>query len=386
MANVHGVAVFVFCGLFVGLASAVPTATPQFARQYQRECTYCHSAPPRLNARGLEFVASGYRFREPKLMPSHGTVPVAVWTTFDVERRHTADFTKAFPSRLELISAGPIGRTRLSYFAEWRALSQNVSNRHLLNRSGRFEDLFVKMPVTTGGALAVTAGQFRALNQVDVSQRLFLSEPLAFSSGLASPTAASSRRLTGLRSFSPSGRQPAVRLEYQRAEGSRQADGWYAGLSLPLAGELTVPFTDAASFEFETRLKGVFLETYRRSGLSSVGGHAFLGDRRRLGSVVVTHSLSDRVALTGAVGRFWTPAAADTRYSVGGEYTFNRYLVGGVRMDDRTARGQHAALLVLVNGHLPFGTPDFRQALRLQLEHRVQKNSHVTALALSHVF
>lgn len=368
------------------LGTAAYMAPEQATGRVADKRSDCHSAPPRLNARGLEFAARGYRLAEPALVPSHGTVPIALWNTFDVEWRHTEDFTKAFPGRVELISAGPVGGTRLSYFAEWRALSQSISNRRLLNRSGRFEDLLLKVPVTPGGALAVTVGQFRALNQVDVSQRLFLSEPLVFSSGLASPTRASSARLTALRSFSPSGRQPAVRLEYQRGDVTRQADGWYAGLTLPVTGELTIPFTDAASFEFEARLKGVFVETYRRRGLSSVGGHAFLGEDRRLGSVVLTHDLSDRLILTGAVGRFWTLAAADTRYSVGGEYLFNRYIVGGVRVDDRSARGQGAALLLLANGHLPFGPPAFRQALRLQLEHRIQANNHLTALALSHVF
>jgi len=57
-----------------------------------------------------------------------------------------------------------------------------------------------------------------------------------------------------------------------------------------------------------------------------------------------------------------------------------------MRMDDRTARGQRAALLLLVNGHLPFGPPAFRQALRLQLEHRAQEGNQLTAIALSHVF
>jgi hypothetical protein len=38
------------------------------------------------------------------------------------------------------------------------------------------------------------------------------------------------------------------------------------------------------------------------------------------------------------------------------------------------------------NQHLPFGPRAFRQALRLQLEHRIQPANHTTTLALSHVF
>jgi hypothetical protein len=36
--------------------------------------------------------------------------------------------------------------------------------------------------------------------------------------------------------------------------------------------------------------------------------------------------------------------------------------------------------------HLPFGPDRFRQALRLQVEHRVQSANHATALGVSHVF
>jgi hypothetical protein len=35
---------------------------------------------------------------------------------------------------------------------------------------------------------------------------------------------------------------------------------------------------------------------------------------------------------------------------------------------------------------LPFGPAAFRQALRVQIEQRVQRRSHVTMLALSHLF
>jgi hypothetical protein len=160
--------------------SGLAEATPQFARTYLVDCAYCHSAPPRLNERGLDFLTADYRIDSKDERSS--TLPLAVWNTADVEWRHSTDVVKGFPSRVELISAGPIGRSRVSYFAEWRALSQSVGgNGRLLNRSGRFEDLLLRVPVTNGGAFAITVGQFRALTQVDVSQRLSLSEPLVFS-------------------------------------------------------------------------------------------------------------------------------------------------------------------------------------------------------------
>jgi hypothetical protein len=333
----------------------------------------------------LRFLAAGYRL-EPGLSPSP-TVPLAVWNTMDLERRHSIDLTKGFPGRVELISAGAIGGSRAAYFAEWRALSLSIGgDRRLLNRSGRFEDLFVNIPLASDGTFAVTAGQFRALAQVDVSQRLSLAEPLAFSAGLAGRQATSAR-LTGLRAFSASGRQPGVRFEYRRASTDSSADGWFAGATLPLAGELTVPFTDAASFELEGRPKGVFLEVYRRSGLGAVGGHVFLGDgERRLVTGVVTHNVSDRIAVLAAVGRFHTASVGDTRLSAGGEFTVSQHVVGGIRVDHRTTLGRDPVVFLYGNGHLPFGPAAFRQAVRLQIEQRIERANHITGVALSHVF
>jgi hypothetical protein len=232
----------------------------------------------------------------------------------------------------------------------------------------------------------VTAGQFRTLTQVDVSLRLSLSEPLVFSSSVPGRRAEDAR-LTALRAFSASGRQPAVRVEYQAARADSLADGWFAAATLPLTGELTIPFTDAASFEFEGRPKGVFLETFRRSGLTSVGGHAFIGDaRRRLVTALVTHDLGSRFALLAALGAFHATGITDTRFSIGGEATISPYVVGGIRIDHRTGAGRDPAVLLYGNGHLPFGPSSFRQALRLQIEHRIQPANHVTGFALSHVF
>ena len=372
--------------LFLGLLTLIPSvsgATPQFARTYRVDCSYCHSAPPRLNERGLRFVAAGYRIDGDERA---ATIPLAIWNTVDLEWRHSADLAKGFPSRVELISAGPIGQSRASYFAEWRALSQSLSgDGRLLNRSGRFEDLFVRVPVTKR-AVSVTAGQFRTLTQVDVSLRLSLSEPLVFSSSVPGRRAADAR-LTSLRGFSASGRQPAVRLEYQATQGQSPADGWFAAATLPLTGELTIPFTDAASFEFEGRPKGVFLEAYRRTGLTSVGGHAFIGDeRRRVITAVATHDVGGRLAILAGVGAFHSGGVTDTRFSFGGEATLSSRMVGGIRVDHRTGQGRDPAVLVYGNGHLPFGPAAFRQAFRLQIEHRIQPANHVTGFALSHIF
>lgn len=358
-------------------------ATPQFARLYRVDCSHCHASPPRLNERGLRFVAAGYRLEG---ADRSTTIPLAVWNSFDFERRHSTDLSKGLPSRVEIISAGPIGR-RASYFAEWRALSQSLGgNGRIGNRSGRFEDLFVRTPITPGGEVSLTVGQFRTLMQVDVSLRLPLSEPLVFSSAVPGRPSTDSR-LQGLRGFSASGRQPAVRVEYPVSGEPSSADGWFAAATLPFTGELTIPFTDAASFEFEARPKGVFVEVFRRSGLTSVGGHAFVGDRaRRVITGVVTHDLGGRLALLAGVGSFHSLGVTDTRLSLGGEATLTSRLVTGIRLDHRSGPGRDPIVLIYGNGHLPFGPAAFRQALRVQIEHRIQPSNHGTAVSVSHVF
>lgn len=373
----------VVAALAACLTSVRPVdATPQFTRVYRVDCSYCHSLPPRLNEQGLRFLADGYRLEG---MPRMTTVPLAVWNTVDLEARYSADLVKGFPSRVELISVGPIG-PHAAYFIEWRALSQSIGgNRRLLDRSGRFEDLFIRSSVTDDGNLNVTVGQFRALSQIDVSQRLSLSEPLVFSSGLAGSRAAGAR-LTALRTFSASGRQPGVRAEYRVIPGESASDGWFAAATLPLTGELTMPFTEAASFELEARPKGAFLEVFRRRRLTSAGAHSFIGDAdRRFLTGVVTHSVG-RFVLLGGVGAFHAGGITDARWSIGGEATVTSALVGGVRVDHRTRQNRDPAVMLYGNGHLPFGPSAFRQAMRLQVEHRIQEANHATVFALSHVF
>src|SRR5688572_19439635 len=184
--------------LLVAAATTSLDATPQFARKYQKDCSFCHQAPPILNARGEAFVARGYRLEDVMTpVPSHKTVPLAVWSSLDYENRSNSTTNRGFASRVELISAGPIGSSRAAYFAEWRLLSQQIaSGNSLLNRSGRFEDLYVTAPIASS-AFSITVGQFRAISQVDVSRRLSLAEPQVFNASLPGKTAANSRE-TGL--------------------------------------------------------------------------------------------------------------------------------------------------------------------------------------------
>ena len=52
----------------IALALTLPTpradATPKFARQTGRSCSFCHRGVPRLNDTGLAFKNNGFRFPE----------------------------------------------------------------------------------------------------------------------------------------------------------------------------------------------------------------------------------------------------------------------------------------------------------------------------------
>ena len=50
--------------LALGLILSAPNAqaTPTFARQTGKACSFCHSGPPRLNDTGLAFKKDGFRF------------------------------------------------------------------------------------------------------------------------------------------------------------------------------------------------------------------------------------------------------------------------------------------------------------------------------------
>lgn len=376
----------VVIALLLAVAAAKVEATPQFARKYQKDCSFCHLAPPVLNTRGEAFLARGYRLEDAMTpVASHKTAPIAVWNSVDYEYRSNSTTNRGYASRVELISAGPIGSSGAAYFAEWRLLSQQIaSGNQLLNRSGRFEDLFVTTPIGQT-SFSVTAGQFRAISQVDVSRRLSISEPQVFNASIPGKPASTSRE-TSLRSFSPSGRQPAIRVMWQQKIADRPADGWYAGGAVLFPGELTIPMTDAASFEVEGKPKGALLESYRRSGITSIGGHVFLGEDRRLAMAVAALDVGARMLLTGAGGIETLAGSTESRFSLQGELFLNRLLAVAARVEDRTGTGRRVAGVFSANVHLPFAQARLRQALRLQIEQRVQVGDNRSLISLSHVF
>lgn len=366
----------------IPLAAAGERTIPYFARKFGVACATCHVTPPKLNEVGEEFLARGYRF--PADRPANRTIPAALWISTRGDWLPGSAENVPHVNRVELISGGPLFGESRSYFLEWRAVSlETRADGSLRDRSGRFEDLFVQQELGRASVLAL--GQFRMLTQVDVSRRLWLSEPMALSTSLAGDPATTSR-LTSLRGFSQAARSPAGRLQlHLRNEGRSAADGWYVLASVPFPGELSIPLTDEArenaSFELEGRPKGVFLESYYRRSLNSAGLHAFVGDDRWLaGGIGTLHHGAWFSTLA------FTLAHRDEslgRWTWDNEWIPSAWFAFGLRVEDRAGDGLDPAVAPYANAHWP-GT---RYTLRLTVEHRVRKGlSSATAVELATVF
>lgn len=257
--------------------------TTQFARATGWNCTSCHVVPPKLNATGEAFLASGYRL-PPTLegkKPSNDYDALALWITGRHEEQASKDYRDTFVPKVEFISGGPVGAS-LSYFVEWRPVSLSTRpNGTLQDRGGRFEDTFVNWQPTERHGIRL--GQFRGLNQYDVSRRLSISEPVLLSASLPGDPS-SDARIQSLRAFSPSGRSPGISYLFQSVMGGSPADGLFHVATLPFVGELSLPLsTEAqteASFELKPEVKGGLLETFYRRGPNSIGFHAFIDDDR----------------------------------------------------------------------------------------------------------
>ncbi|MCI0622582.1 MAG: hypothetical protein L0387_13130 [Acidobacteria bacterium] len=368
--------------LTIGLTLApVSQAVPYFARKYDVRCSRCHLLPPMLNEFGQRFVANGYKLRE--LEKKAPTIPVAMWVTHRVEVDEENERAKGYFNRVEAISSDALAPW-LSYFVEWRPLSyQTTSSQKLLGRHGRFEDLFIQFWLPQ--RIAITVGQFRMLNQWDVSRRLTLSEPLAFSAGVAGKSSSNSR-LGSLRSFSLAGRAPAVRATFQTLSGGSESDGWFHELVLPLSGELTLPLGQEAkrnaSFELEGRLKGFLYETYYRKGLSSIGGTFFRGDDRWLSNLTSTLQLGRHVFMGSAGTARFRTGVHDFRLSVGDNWIPKNWLGLGARLDHQSGIRRRPALIP----HLNFSFPSGKYTFLFTIEQRIQARNYNTAFEFGAVF
>jgi hypothetical protein len=376
----------ILSGLAVLCAAPAPAeAIPYFARKYSVSCSECHVQPPKLNAYGESFRASGYRM--PEREPAR-TVPFALWVSGRSDAFHTEPAVStgvaAHMNKVELISGSDL-TPWLSYFLEWRLVSFEPHRRAdgeigLRDRSGRFEDLFVTL---FAGDFSFTAGQFRQIDQVDVSLRLGLSEPLSLSASLPGTGGATARQ-RALRGFSPAGRSPAVRAGWTRELPDNWV--WTSTAAVPLPGELSVPLTAAAreeaSNEIEWRAKGLVLESYARRGLLSFGLHSFLDGGDRLLLQAATTGKAGRLFWTGVGGFERLASATRGRWSIEATYAPHYLLALGGRLEDRAGDGAPIALHPYARVHFP-GT---RYTFYAAVEQRVQRGRGATLVELGTVF
>jgi len=356
-------------------------AVPYFARKYNVTCNTCHVMPPVLNQFGENFLANGYKF--PGGEQTKKTWPFALWLTQRGEAQHSNDIDKNFPNKVELISGGPIGDSPVSYFLEWRILSQQTrSDGSLKGRSGRFEDLFITYNVSN--SIDLRAGQYRLLNQIDDSRKLGLSSPLVIGAKIPG-SGGSNARKNSLRAFAPNGRSPSVTLQHQSMEGANAADGWFNIASLAFPGELSIPITDEArdeaGFEFESDPKGVFLESFYRKGLSSLGAHLFVDDGRSMGSLIGVYT---RRRWFSRLGLGYGHFGGDTngRFTWENEFIPLDFFSIGARLDHQTEVDDGTSFVTNMN----LQWPRTRWTLRLVVEQRVRANNHATLAEFSVIF
>ena len=378
--------------------SAPVFATPQFARTYNLNCTACHVLPPMLTAGGQDFLQRGYRPKPGSDIAVFATAPVALWLTTRQENQVDRKFGEFFLNRVELISAGPIPIPMLeenfSYFIEWRAGSlETRSNGTLRDRSGRLEDAFINWQISDRWQL--TGGQFRSLSQVDVSRRLTINEPTVFSTSLPGDPG-SSPRVNALRAFAPSGRSPGFMLQYQSIKGQSEADGLFHSAVLPFVGEWSLPITpeahQEASFVSQGPPKGLFLETFYRHDLSSIGAHAFLDNDRWLFTMVGMLNYTDieltkDIYVTAAVG--WDDTErTELRNRWMAEVLFVPTLWDKVRpgVGFRAERVTGPNTFPAYIPYFVMSTPNESYTFLLQLEYRHQEDNRAFFLDLSLLF
>ena len=372
----------------VGLWSQELYASPQFAREHQLRCGACHELVPKLNEAGLAFQAAGYVLPDEittTRSSSTMSVPLAVWLTGRFEDKGGGGSSDLFLPKVELVSGGRLGED-WSYFVEWRVVSLSLnSDGTLRDRGGRFEDLFFQWQGADRHSVKV--GQFRLLSQVDVSLRLSPSDPLLFKNGLRTDSDPDPR-INSLSTFSPSSRSPSVSYTFQSRQGKRPSDGLFHSVTLPFVGEFSIPLSseasETASFELGDP-KGVFLETFYRSGHRTIGAHAFVRDDVWLLTALGTYEWND-LFVTAGLG-VDDPGTGDnrTRSSLEAEYIFgsssNRY-AGGLRLEEVSEDGKSMTAVPYFVAALP----NRMHTLILQLQYKEQDGDENFVVDLSLVF
>jgi hypothetical protein len=269
-----------FCSVLAFLVLlSIAAGIPALSRKYELPCASCH-------VHGAKLTSFGEYFRR-KGLPMSGSnagagLPVSLWLSAVQSLPSSAlGGDDPFLSRLELVSFGEVG-SGVRVFLEWFPFSRTVRNGGLVDRSGRFENLWASLPFAEGWSFQI--GQFRPLAAIDPNLRVAVSEPFGLGSALPGRPGGSERQ-TSLRAFSPILRSPAARIS--RTQGGEAVGGDSLQLigTVLFPGELALPLSDAARRhtgpEWESRAKGWMAEALWHTVTGKVSGFHFRGDADR---------------------------------------------------------------------------------------------------------
>ena len=172
--NRMGIRVIVVLGILL-FSSLELWAAPMFARKYNLSCTVCHSAFPKLNSFGKEFMANNYRlpnWREKTIdggddqLALPDTVPIAFRLQGFVQARDseavdvvsgtttTADTDFQAPYLIKMLSSAPLSENITYYF--YAIFAEKGGNGEVLVEDAWFSynDLF-------GSGISMMLGQFQ---------------------------------------------------------------------------------------------------------------------------------------------------------------------------------------------------------------------------------
>lgn len=164
---------------------------------------------------------------------------------------------------------------------------------------------------------------------------------------------------------------------------------FFHAVTIPFGGEISLPLSrearQNASFELEGKPKGVFLESFYRKGLNSMGVHAFIDDDRWLFQGMGVVNVAD-VYITGGIGVDEVNNTNHTRLSLEGEYISDmsnsiRSAVG-FRVEQVTDAGRDPAYIpyLLLTG------PNTSYTFRLTARYRAQKDNNIFTVDLGTLF
>jgi hypothetical protein len=235
--------------------------TPQFARQTKLPCSACHSHVPLLNEFGQKFYANGFRLD--KSHKTYDTVPL--WATFSAQGATTPG-SKTVPISYddsEIASYGAFQPEGLLYHFEFFPTTNNVAAYGIKSFGSHF---------------AVSAGNINTMSQYDPGLDITLSTPVYLAPAPTGPN----NSLQG--PFSPGGSLMGVRLSGSTDSALPYGQGWQVAATVPFSNEIG----NAPGFDTTEMARGVYLETFHRQGMNSIGLNSFAGEdgRHYYGAVV----------------------------------------------------------------------------------------------------